>query len=147
MAVYTPDDKLCLKDIEQQLEAAVEASGFKAFREFSAVDSLIYNEQDIGFYALKKFKAVASSRHHESMKRYIEADCDYEIRLMGRSCKFSDYMEFYDRCQTLYSQIVTDSSLLVVSMELGDTYQSMPLKRLARDVKLTLRVCLKEENV
>lgn len=119
-------------------------SGFMAFEEFSAVDSLIHSDKQIGFYALKDLTANASCLHHESGNIFTQTDCVFEIKLMGTSSDYADFTSFDESCQALYARLLIGSECIVRSAELGRVYQSMPLKRLARELKLTLRLCVNE---
>lgn len=119
-------------------------AGFAAFEEFSAVDSLIHSDKQIGFYSLKECTSNASCLHHSSSSRFTQTDCVFEIKLMGTSSDYADFLTFDDSCQELYMDLINVGEFMIRSAELGRVYQSMPLKRLARELKLTLRLCVKE---
>lgn len=135
------DTAVVCKLISEKLEKC----GFRAFREFSAVDSLIYKNSSIGFYSLKSCSFAGLAINHSSLKRVVETDCVFEIRLMGRSCEFADYEELSAKCDALYRSLTKDTVFLIRSMEMGKAYQSMPLKRLTRDLRLNIRLCTEED--
>lgn len=120
-------------------------AGFMAFEEFSAVDSLIHSDKQIGFYSLKDFTSSSSCVHHENGSIFTQLDCVFEIKLMGTSSNYADFLTFDNSSQELYMSLLNVSECMVTSTELGHVYQSMPLKRLARELKLTLRLCVKED--
>ena len=146
MSEYTISDPLSIGYYFELIAQKLTLAGFTALREFSAVDSLIHHDEMIAYYRMTDCAVTASTVRRVDGLRYIEADCGFELRLFGRSCKFSDYIQFFDSCTKVFSDIVTDTEMLVVSLELGDTVQSMQLNRLQRDMHLTMRICLKEED-
>ncbi len=132
--------------VKQLAEQKLEDAGFTPFDEFTAVDSLIYRNSDIGFYSVKGIRLAGTAVEHETLKCAIEFDAEIEIKLMGKSCDFADYEEFAEKCQNLYRSFAGDRGLLTAGLELGKVYQAMPLKRLARSLVLNMRICLEEDG-
>lgn len=132
--------------IRQLAEQKLESAGFVPFEEFTAVDSLIYKNSDIGFYSVKGLRLAGTAVHHETLKIALEFDAEIEIKLMGKSCDFADYEDFSEKCQRLYRSFAGDRALLTSGLELGKVYQAMPLKRLARTLVLNMRICVEEDE-
>lgn len=128
-----------------KLSKLASKAGFKPFNEFSAVDSLIYKNNDIAFYNLKSCNEAATAILHNSLKFVVEVDCEFEVRLMGKACEFVDFNEFEKRCETFFNSLISDKGILVINMKSSKPYQSMPLSRLARDVSICLRFCVEED--
>lgn len=119
-------------------------AGFTAFEEFTAADSLMHRDEQIAFYSLKEFTSNASCLHHENGSIFTQVDCVFEIKLMGTSSDYSDYLSFDDSCRELYASFMRGGEFILRSAELGSVFQSAPLKRLARVLRTTLRLCVKE---
>lgn len=132
--------------IRQLAERKLEGAGFVPFEEFTAVDSLIYKNSDIGFYSIKGLKLAGTAVHHTTLRMALEFDAEIEIKLMGKSCDFADYEDFSEKCQRLYRSFAGDRALLTSGLELGKVYQAMPLQRLARSLVLNMRICLEESQ-
>lgn len=137
MSVYRFDTAT----IEQKLAGLLTAAGFKPVREFTAVDSLIYSDRCIGFYGLNEMADIGTAIYHDSDDIYTEVDCTYKIQLMGRSEAYTDYEDFNARCISLFSELAKDGTLLISSLSMGKACQSMPLKRLSRELTLKIRAC------
>lgn len=139
--------KTAERDMVRQLAVKkLEDAAFVPFQEFTAVDSLIYKNSDIGFYTIKELRLAGTAVHHETLKIALEFDAEIEIKLMGKSCDFADYEEFAEKCQRLYRSFAGDRTLLTSGLELGKVYQAMPLKRLARTLVLNMHICLEEDE-
>ncbi|MBR1740208.1 MAG: hypothetical protein IJ737_07935 [Ruminococcus sp.] len=137
---------LGLKGISDKIAELISAAGFRPIEDFTAVDSLIYKDEAIGFYSLSGCRQKGKAFYHGNNRQYTEADCEYTVRLMGRACEFSDFGEFTGLCEELVEKLLTEGNLLVIGLEIGKAYQSMPLRRLARDLKLTVRICGSKED-
>lgn len=120
-------------------------SGFKAMEDFTAVDSLIYKNNDIGFYSLNGCDIVGECLSCDGLTYSVELECEFEIRLMSKSTNYADFKSFDDLCSDFYESLVCSEELLIKNMKMGKPYQSMPLKRLERDMTLKVRTSIGEE--
>lgn len=123
----------------------LEKAGFFPMEDFTAVDSLIHRDKPIGFYSLKSCNIAGEALSHDGRNFYVELDCDFEIRLMGKSCDFADYKQFDEMCAEFYKSAAEDGEMLIRNMKMDNVYQSMPLKRLARNMIMQVRVMVAEE--
>lgn len=134
-----------IQSIYEKINEITAEVGFKPMKEFSAVDSLIYRNCEIAFYNLKSCEEFATAIIHDSLKFVSEIDCVFEIRLMGKSCDYVDYEDFEKLTSAFFGRLSGEENLLIKGLKYGRVYQSMPLKRLARDVELCLRICIEED--
>lgn len=137
--------QLNMERIYDMLEKQLEKAGFKPFAEFTAVDGMIHGNSSVGYYGLKRCEHIGTAVHHENLKYAVELDCEFDIRLMGKMCDYADGEEFEIKCESFYSGVVLERELLISRMEMGGVYYETSLRRLAREVKLCLRVCLEDE--
>lgn len=129
----------CIENIFTLITAKLENRGFTALREFSAVDSLVHGNEMLAFVSLEDCTAAAQTVDNTDLSVCVETDYKLCIRLFGKSGDFVDYETFSTACTRLFYDIVSDGSLLICKMQMSKAVQSMPLKRLERDITLTVR--------
>ena len=129
-----------LKNFIQNLSSALQSAGFKPLEEFSAVDSMIYSDLNLGFYSRKNSSDVGYGLSCDGKTLYHQLEYEFEIRLMGISSDFADFKTFDEKCGNFYSALSESENFLLKTLKMGNTYQSLPLKRLARNVNLTARL-------
>ena len=128
-----------------KISQILKSSGFFPMEDFTAVDSLIHSDKSIGFYTLKSCEVAGESISHDGRKFYVETDCVFEIRLMGKSGEFTDFEDFDRLCGNFFEKAVADDDILIKSMKMENVYQSMPLKRLSRNVMMSVRTMIEED--
>ena len=119
-------------------------AGFTPFEEFSAVDSLIHSDECLGIYSVKDCSVVAEALSHDTLTFGIELDYSIEIRLMGKACDYVDYEDFSEKCDRFFFNLINDEETLMKGIKIGKAFQSLPLKRIERDISFCVRVCLTE---
>lgn len=129
-----------IEDILELISQKLTAHGFYAMREFSAVDSLIHADQMLGVMSVESSRVAAQALRNTDLSYCIETDHEITVRLFGKSGDFVDYEAFSEGCYALFYDIVSDSGLLVCTMQISRASQSMPLRRLERKLSLTVRV-------
>ena len=133
-----------IKNVLNKISQKLSESGFKPFEEFSAVDSLIYKDSCIGIYAVKDCAVAGETLTHDSLTFGIELDYSIEIKLMGSSCDYVDYKGFSDKCESFFFKLIDDEDTLMRGVKLGKAFQSLPLKRLERDITFNARILITE---
>lgn len=129
-----------LAQIYSKLWVILDDRGFVPMKEFSAVDSLVHKDEMLGVVSFEGSSAVAEAVVYESQNFCIETDHSICLHLYGKSGDFVDYDELTDACYGAFYDIVSDDGLLIVKMEMSKAVQSMPLKRLERCIRFTVRV-------
>ena len=120
-------------------------AGFMPCENFTAVDGLIHKDKSMAYACMKNCGNSGEALSCDGKKYFLELECEFEIRLMGKSGNFCDYAEFDQKCLDFYKLLAEDETILVKTMKMGKVYQSMPLKRLQRDFALTSRILCQED--
>lgn len=126
------------------LKEALTGVGFMAAEDFSAVDSLIHKEKYIGFFGESNCDVVGECIGLADEKYYCETELEIQVRLMGKSGDFTDAEEFDRMCKNLFAFLAADGRIVISSMVMGKMHQSMPLKRLQKDLKIKVRNLYRE---
>ena len=134
-----------LLDIENKVWAKLEAAGFEPMEEFNAVDSLLHPDDMLGVISFEGSSVAAEALGCESGNFCVETDHHICLRLYGKSGDFVDYSELSDACYAVFFDIVSDAGMLICKMEMSAAVQSMPLHRLERTIKFTVRCSEKAE--
>ena len=134
-----------LVDIENKVWAKLEAAGFEPMEEFNAVDSLLHPDDMLGVISFEGSSVAAEALVYESGNFCVETDHHICLRLYGKSGDFVDYSELSDACYAVFFDIVSDAGMLICKMEMSAAVQSMPLHRLERTIKFTVRCSEKAE--
>ena len=134
-----------IESIITLVTAKLENRGFTVMREFSAVDSLVHADKMLGVISIDECRTVAQAFDNTDMSLCTEVDYALCLRLFGKSGDFVDYEDLSDACTKLFYDIVSDGSMLICNMQMSKAVQSMPLKRLERDMTFTVRVMQKAE--
>ena len=89
------------------------SSGFKPLEEFSAVDSLIYSDLELGFYSRKNSTDIGYALSCDGNKLSRQTEYEFEIRLMGISSDFSDYKTFDEKCSAFFKALSENDNFLL----------------------------------
>lgn len=134
-----------ISQVKQIVSGRLTAAGFLPLGEYSAADSLLHKDEDIGFFGIREYRTEDEAMSHDGSKLFTEISCLVEIRLMGKAGGFSDYDEFIGLCDGFFFALAKEDGMIVNSAKLGGTVQSLPLRRLERTIELRVRICFEEE--
>lgn len=124
----------------------ISQAGFMPMNEFSAVDSLIYCDKNLGIITIESCDIESETLAHDFSYYGVELNYHIKLRLMGNSCDYVDYDAFSECCDDLIMLILCDKTLIADNIRVGKTFQSMPLKRLERQLSFDLKVFITEVN-
>ena len=127
------------------LQSLITDAGFFPMTEFSAVDSLTHPQDMLAVICVENTSVTACAYDISDMKLYAQTDTLIKLRLYGKSGDFVDYDTFSAACDELFYALSASRELLICKMTASKTVQSMPLKRLERDIELTLRTNVTQE--
>ena len=134
-----------LIELESKVWTKLAHAGFEPMVEFSAVDSLLQPDDMLGVICFEGADVVAEALVYESGNFCVETDHNICLHLYGKSGDFVDYEQLRDACYEVFFDIVSDEDLLICKMEMSPAVQSMPLRRLERTIKFTVRCTEKAE--
>lgn len=134
-----------LVEVRSNVWGKLRAAGFEPMEEFNAVDSLLHPDDMLGVISFEGSSVVADALVYESGNFCVETDHHICLRLYGKSGDFVDYEELSDACYQVFFDIVSDEEMLICKMEMSAAVQSMPLRRLERTIKFTVRYSEKAE--
>ena len=134
-----------LVEVRSNVWGKLRAAGFEPMEEFNAVDSLLHPDDMLGVISFEGSSVVADALVYESGNFCVETDHHICLRLYGKSGDFVDYEELSDACYQVFFDIVSDEEMLICKMEMSAAVQSMPLRRLERTIRFTVRYSEKAE--
>ena len=127
------------------LQNLLTAAGFFPMTEFSAVDSLAHPDDMLAVICPEGTCVTGCAYDISNMQLYAQTDVQIKLRLYGKSGDFVDYDTFSAACEELFYALAASRDLLICKMKASKTIQSMPLKRLERDIDLVLRINVSKE--
>ena len=128
-------------DTAAEIERILSAAGFVPMSEYTSSDSLLHRGEYLGFYGLKGYEAVDEAVSHDGVKVYTELVCDVQLRLMGKAGSYDDREELDEKCERVSKELEKSGVLLVRGAKLGSAVQSLPLRRLERQLALKVGIC------
>lgn len=143
MGEYEVQDKLDTAGVISSISGMLEEEGFRAFEEFTAVDTRQIRSC-AAFISVEKIRLEDMGRRFGAGEARVSQELTVRIRLMGRICGYGDYREFSDRCQGFCAAVVGWGSNKRITAELGKTTRCEQQKRLEREVVLNIGLCMKE---
>lgn len=120
--------------------------GFSTFDDFNVVDTLEHNDELLAFYDITKTEKIGSVKMLSDYKLITEFDCTFQIRLMGKSGDFSDGALLLERAENFFNSLFSEKQIKIMSLSFGNAKQAARLKRLERDLSLSIRLNISEVN-
>lgn len=132
-------------NIIQIIHEKLENNGFKPFMEFNLTDSYLNDEFYLAIYSFDKCSLIGRAVNHSENELAIELECEFQIKLLGKICEFSDFEQLSDLCQNFFCDLSSDRNIIISKIEMGKTSRNNTLRRLERNVYFAVRFCLLEE--
>lgn len=104
----------------------LEQAGFTASAEYNDLDG---NPEYGAFYRITELEA-GELRHSTTDDCCITATA--EIKMLGKTCGFSDEADLAEKAELFVSNLIFTSSVAVKKLTLGQIKRNMPLRRLER---------------
>lgn len=128
----------------EKIEALLDEAGFVTFENFQAVDTLEHKNEQLAFYDIIKTEKIGSVQLITTQNAETEFECTFKIRLMGKLGDFSDASQLSDSVDELLNYLFSEGQILIKSLIIENVKQAARLKRLERDLTLTIRLSVTE---
>lgn len=142
MAGYTVQDKLDIAGLVSDIAGMLEDEGFKAYSEFTAVDTRQLRSC-AAFISVEKVGLSGMGKRSDG-KAMVREDVTVRVRLMGKICGYTDFSEFSDRCMSFCAAVSGWTQDKSVELELSKTLRNEQQKRLEREAVIRIGLCMKE---
>ena len=139
---YEIKDSLDIAGLTDGIAQLLAAEGFRAFSEFTAVDTRQIRSC-AAFISVEKVELCGIGIRSDG-KAMVREDVAVRLRLMGKVCGYSDFAEFSDRCMSFCAAVTGRTQDKQISIEMGKVRRNEQQKRLEREVLLNIGMCMKE---
>lgn len=114
------------ESIANLIASKLAAAGFTAAAAYSDIEG---NPEYCAFYKITELD-VGELRHSSTDDCCITATA--EIKMLGKTCGFSDEADLAEKAELFVSNLIFTSSVAVKKLTLGQIKRNMPLRRLER---------------